>query len=183
MLNLMPPVSEPAMRAATPADAPLIEALAGRIWRAAYREMLSKEQIEYMLRWMYAPHKLVAEMAAGVRYEIASASGEPCGYLALEFIAAESAVWLHKLYLLPEVHGRGWGQAMLHRAAAHGRELGAAEIALRVNKENRRALRAYERFGFVRTDAVCADIGGGFVMDDFILRRSLAEGDAAQGAA
>lgn len=43
-----------------------------------------------------------------------------------------------------------------------------ARIYLTVNKHNKRAIAAYERFGFARTEEAASDIGGGFVMDDYI---------------
>ena len=44
---------------------------------------------------------------------------------------------------------------------------------LTVNKGNLRAVRAYEKFGFVRTEEQVSDIGNGFVMDDFVYEFTL----------
>ena len=38
-----------------------------------------------------------------------------------------------------------------------------------VNKRNQQALGAYRRYGFVIREEVVVDIGGGFVMDDYIM--------------
>ncbi|SBT09766.1 Acetyltransferase (fragment) [Candidatus Propionivibrio aalborgensis] len=43
-----------------------------------------------------------------------------------------------------------------------------------MNKQNVRAIAAYERKGFSVRESVCVNIGGGFVMDDFIMSRSIA---------
>ncbi|MBS1128301.1 MAG: hypothetical protein H6Q96_681, partial [Nitrospirae bacterium] len=43
----------------------------------------------------------------------------------------------------------------------------AKSLYLFVNKNNTKAIRAYERFGFVKARAVVTDIGSGFVMDDY----------------
>jgi len=64
---------------------------------------------------------------------------------------------------------------MLQHVRASSAELGASEIRLQVNKQNTRAIRAYERAGFSLLEAVVADIGGGFVMDDFIMALRLDE--------
>ena len=45
---------------------------------------------------------------------------------------------------------------------------------LRVNKRNERAQEAYKAAGFAKERALVTDIGGGFVMDDFVFRRPLA---------
>jgi ribosomal protein S18 acetylase RimI-like enzyme len=71
--------------------------------------------------------------------------------------------------VLPEVQGRGFGKALLARVGALARTLGARKVWLQVNKNNASAIRAYERAGYVVERAAVFDIGGGFVMDDFIM--------------
>jgi ribosomal protein S18 acetylase RimI-like enzyme len=44
---------------------------------------------------------------------------------------------------------------------------GAKTVHLFVNKNNLKAIVAYERFGFIKAEAVVTAIGGGFVMDDY----------------
>jgi ribosomal protein S18 acetylase RimI-like enzyme len=46
-------------------------------------------------------------------------------------------------------------------------------MILTVNKRNTRAIAAYRRNGFTVLEAVVADIGGGFVMDDFLMSKHL----------
>ncbi len=53
-------------------------------------------------------------------------------------------------------------------------ERGAREVYLHVNRHNARAIRAYERAGFVVAGAVVGDTGGGFVPDDYVMRLRLA---------
>jgi RimJ/RimL family protein N-acetyltransferase len=159
-------------RTATAEDIPLLRDLASRIWRLSYVEMISAEQIEYMLEWMYAAEKIAEEMKGGVLWEVALLEEEPIGYIALVFYGTHHAE-LSKLYLLPEHQGHGLGQEMLAHSLALARDHGCAELRLRVNKNNPRALRAYERAGFQIADALVADIGGGFVMDDYVLTRPI----------
>lgn len=169
-----PPPMPLSFRPADPSDVETVRLLADRIWNACYPGIIPPEQIRYMLAWMYAPHKLTAELARGVTYELALLDGEPVAYLAHELRADGSVLYLNKLYLLPELHGRGFGQGMLARVNQSARTAGAAELELRVNRANGRALRAYERAGFRIVDSVCQDIGGGFVMDDYVMRRPVA---------
>lgn len=168
-----------AFRPAGVADIPAIQALADRIWRESYAAMLPPAQIDYMLDWMYGTGKIAGELASGVIWELAEVGCVASGYLSVttkDFGHAE----LNKLYLLPTLQGRGHGQAMLARALAIARDRQATALTLRVNKNNTRALRAYERAGFRTVDSIVADIGGGFVMDDWVLARSLQpEVDAA----
>jgi RimJ/RimL family protein N-acetyltransferase len=66
---------------------------------------------------------------------------------------------------------------MLCRVLAAARTGAAREIELRVNRGNSRAVRAYERAGFRVAESVCQDIGAGFVMDDFVMRRPVTASD------
>jgi diamine N-acetyltransferase len=161
------------LRPATQADIPLIRQLAERIWWASYREMLSDAQIRYMLDWMYAPDRIDEEMTRGIAYELMEIDGIAAGYLATEPMDSPPRVRLHKLYLLAELHGHGHGQWMLAQVTQRAVERGLACVELGVNKQNHRALRAYRRAGFEIVTSVISDIGHGFVMDDYILRRSV----------
>jgi ribosomal protein S18 acetylase RimI-like enzyme len=42
-----------------------------------------------------------------------------------------------------------------------------------VNKRNERAINSYRKYGFAVRETVVDDIGGGFVMDDFIMEKKL----------
>ena len=58
-----------------------------------------------------------------------------------------------------------------HRAEAQA--AGSRGGELTVNKRNVLPIRAYERFGFRRAEAVVKEIGGGFVMDDYRMTLAL----------
>lgn len=137
--------------------------------------MISEAQINYMLGRMYAPETIIRELAAGTAYELAELAGQPVGYLALSHDAGIRRAELHKLYLADEWQGKGYGQAMLRRVLELARKLEAGTISLRVNRRNLRAQRAYRRAGFRIEGELREDIGCGFVMDDFVMVRTLAE--------
>lgn len=158
------------LRPARESDVPLIRDLAARIWTDCYATLLTPEQRGYMLQWMYAPQQLAGQIRRGVNFHIVEAEGRPVGYLAWEVLGDGLTAHLHKLYLAPEVQGRGMGQELLREVKRAAVSVGCRELELRVNKGNTRALRAYHRAGFATVDSVVTDIGSGFVMDDYILR-------------
>ncbi|MDQ5878269.1 MAG: diamine N-acetyltransferase, partial [Pseudomonadota bacterium] len=82
---------------------------------------------------------------------------------------------LDKVYVHPARQRSGVGGALIERVAAHGRAAGCDTLILAVNKQNAKAIAAYEKRGFSVREAVRVDIGGGFVMDDFIMARSIAQ--------
>jgi ribosomal protein S18 acetylase RimI-like enzyme len=158
--------------AAGPDDSAKLRALAERIWRASYVEMISAAQVGYMLDWMYSEETIRREMAEGVVWEFARLDGGNAGFFSVTF-GDGGVAKLNKLYLLAELQGRGLGQQMLDRVFTIARSHGAREVRLQVNKMNRRAQHAYERYGFARVGEGVFEIGGGFVMDDFIMARAV----------
>ena len=68
------------IRKATSADCGLIHKLAWQIFPETYKEILSKEQLDYMMDWMYSPKNLRKQMEEeGHIYYIAYKDGEAAG--------------------------------------------------------------------------------------------------------
>lgn len=159
-------------RNATEDDIPLIEHLARHIWFAHYPGIISIEQIEYMLPRMYGTDVIAEELRdATMKYELLFFENQPIGYASYRFELP--SVFLSKLYLNPDLHGKGIGRAALIHIEDVARSKEASSIYLFVNKRNEKAIRAYLHFGFIIEDAVVKDIGGGFVMDDYKMRKRL----------
>ncbi len=160
----------PRIREADERDVPTIIGLAHRIWSAHYPSIIGQAQIDYMLSRMYAPDTILKEMTkTGIRYDIAEVDGHAVGYSAYGPGPAPGEMKLHKLYVLPEHQGLGLGKALMRQAAAWGSANALPTIILAVNKRNERAVAAYRRCGFSIRESVVVDIGGGFVMDDYIM--------------
>ena len=51
------------IRKATEADIPLVRELAGVVFPETYKEILSPEQVGYMMNWMYSVESLHKQMA------------------------------------------------------------------------------------------------------------------------
>jgi len=159
---------------AVEADLPALAELAGVIWRACYPGVISREQIEFMLAHMYAQETLRDELLSqGIRFYRLLVGSRFGGFASIGPTETAGVIKLHKLYLLPELHGSGLGSLLLEHCAAEARRLGAHRLILAVNKRNARAIAAYERNGFTIADSVVNDIGEGFVMDDYVMARDL----------
>jgi len=173
MPSLARPVASLAIRSASEAEIPALRMLAEKIWRESYATLLTPGQIDYMLAWMYAPEAIARELREGVIWEIAWLDGEMIGFHSCTFEPETRRLKLNKLYLLPEQQGLGFGQQLLERVHVVAAQRGAVAVWLQVNKQNARALRAYERAGYTVERSAVFDIGGGYVMDDFILTRAI----------
>jgi len=163
---------------ATAQDLPDIAALAGIIWGAIYPGIISREQIEYMLGQMYSQEVLQADMQArSVSFARLVNGGRMVGFAAWGPTSEAATFMLHKLYLLPEMHGQGLGSRLLRHCESHAATRRATRLKLRVNKRNARAIEVYQRNGYTVCDSICTPIGGGFFMDDFVMSKLLRPGE------
>ena len=159
---------------ATEADLPAISELAGVIWRACYPGIITTEQIDYMLARMYALDVMRDEIRSQkIRYDQLLVDDKAAGFASYGPTAEPGVMKLHKLYLLPELHGRGLGSRLLQQVERAVRTSGAHRLVLSVNKRNAKAITAYQRNGFVIGGSVVTEIGSGFVMDDFVMAKDL----------
>ena len=156
-----------------PAALEIVRRIADDVWPKTFREILSPEQIVYMMKMMYAPEVMEKELASGVHFRAAFVEGTAAGYTSWAPYTFPGTAKLHKVYLLQKFQGRGIGSAMLADAAEQARKAGFTRLRLNVNKHNDRARRAYFRNGFIDVEAVKIDIGGGFFMDDFVMEKAL----------
>ena len=153
----------------------VIAALAGTIWPMTYAGILGADQIEYMLEMMYAGRVLEQEYDTGVRFFLIIDGDKAVGFFSfgVEGDGKDKVAKLHKLYLDASRHGQGIGSLALRRAAEEARRAGFRRMILDVNRNNARAIRAYERNGFVKREVVDIPIGNGFEMNDFIMEKDL----------
>jgi GNAT superfamily N-acetyltransferase len=159
---------------ATEEHLPALAELAGVIWRQHYPGIISSAQIEYMLAKMYALATLREELCSkGIRFERLLIAGRFIGFASYGPSSEPGVMKLHKCYLLPELHGCGYGSRMLQHCGRAARALGARRLILAVNKQNHKAITAYRRNGFTVVESIITDFGDGFVMDDFIMAKNL----------
>ncbi|MFO1476990.1 MAG: GNAT family N-acetyltransferase [Verrucomicrobiota bacterium] len=165
---------------ATEADLELIARLAAEIWRVCYAAILAPGQIDYMLARMYSLDAMREEMQGrGIRYDLLFEGGVAGGFASYGPESAPGLFKLHKIYLRPELQGRGLGSLLLRHCEAEARRLGGRRLMLNVNKGNARAIAAYQRNGYKIAREVVADIGGGYVMDDFVMEKVLETQDSS----
>ena len=153
---------------------PALIELAGVIWRQHYPGIISLAQIDYMLGKMYSLDTLRAELRdQGIRFWRLLIEEQFVGFASIGPQPEPGVMKLHKCYLLPARHGRGYGSLFLQHCEREARRLGARRLILAVNKQNTKAVAAYQRNGFVVAESVVTDFGSGFVMDDYIMAKDL----------
>ncbi len=167
------------LRKATVADIPLIHELGKIAFPATYKELLSSEQIEYMLNWMYSPESLLKQITEeGHVYFILYEEEKPLGYLSVQPEETKGVYHLQKLYLLPEAQGKHHGSFLFRYAVNYIKATwkDAKKMRLNVNRDNAKAIDFYKRMGMYEIFNGDFHIGNGFYMTDYILELDL-EGD------
>lgn len=79
---------------------------------------------------------------------------------------------LSKLYLHQSQRGKGIARTAMQKIIQIRDSYHLPTIRLTVNKYNLQSIAAYEALGFKCTGEDVFDIGGGYVMDDYILELS-----------
>ena len=144
----------------------VVKALAQDIWPRVYDYMISQEQISYMLSLMYDLNQLKQQWVQGVKFVLLEVEGIPQGFLSFE--EKDECIFLHKLYLRPEMQGQGFGKKMLQVAIDFAVDSKIPSLELTVNRNNK-SLDFYLGNGFEIKEEKDFDIGGGYFMNDYIL--------------
>jgi len=163
---------------ATPSDVALIQRVANVTWPVAFREILSPEQIRYMMSWMYDTASLIEQMTQGGHvFLLAMDESEAVGFASYQVDHPEPGMTkVHKIYVLLDRQGGGVGRQLLDHVCACARDRRQRVVTLNVNRFNR-AVKFYERYGFRTVRSEDVDIGGGFFMNDFVMELGVGAGE------
>ncbi len=149
-----------------------VAALADEIWHECFIGIISAGQIDYMVEKFQSLDAMIRQIESGYIYLSVYDGDDLCGYIAVR-PEEDDRFFLSKLYLRSDKRGQGIARLMLERVFAEARNHGKKSVYLTVNKHNDRAIAVYKRTGFEVIDSVVTDIGGGYVMDDFIFSYAL----------
>jgi diamine N-acetyltransferase len=150
-----------------------IAGLAAEIWHLHYPGIISEAQIDYMLKKMYDPERMRQDLAEGIAYDRLLLGNALAGFASYGASGQAATFKLHKIYVHPRFHKHGLGRLLISAAQSAVRSKGGKRLVLSVNKSNRLAIAAYLRWGFKIEEAVRVDIGGGFVMDDYVMSKEI----------
>ena len=102
------------MRKCTLADAAKIRQIAMRTWPVAYADILSPDQLTYMLELMYSEQALRDQFANRHQFLLLENDAQAIGFAGFEHHHRQlSTTRLHKLYVLPASQSMGAGKALL----------------------------------------------------------------------
>lgn len=152
--------------AAQQKDIPLIAQLANVIWNQHYPDIISREQISYMLNMMYSDASLAEQMNSKQhRFFLIEDAGKAIGFISVH--REQNDDWfLNKFYINQQVAAKGLGgkafEALKHTIAPN-------KLTLTVNRQNFKSINFYFKNGFKIERVADFDIGNGYVMNDFVM--------------
>ena len=95
----------------------IVNQLAHQIWPEAFKDILSKEQLDYMLDWMYNIQTLKEQVQSGQLFYLITENGQASGFIGLEPNYPDADILRnHKFYVLPEKQGRGLGRELFNQS-------------------------------------------------------------------
>ncbi|MFB2555440.1 GNAT family N-acetyltransferase [Herbiconiux liangxiaofengii] len=172
------------VRRARPEDVGIVSAVAAETFELACPPTTSSEAIAAFIRDNLSEARFASYLAgeqhtillADVDGEIAGytmlISGEPSDPDVAAAVTHRPTIELSKCYARAKFHTQGVGRTLIEASVGIARDGGAASIWLGVNQENARAIRFYEKSGFVRVGTKHFLVGEE-LHDDFVLEHVL----------
>ena len=162
------------IRPVAPAEVDAVASLAREIWQVAYLELIGQDQIDFMLAQRYSARHMLDELARpDIWWRQLMIDGERAGFSSCHLDAAKGEMKLDKLYVHPRHQRLGLGGRLIADADKLARQQGCQHLVLCVHKRNAPAIAAYGKHGFAVREPVYIDIGGGYVMDDYLMAKSV----------
>jgi len=160
------------IRQASELDIPAINELAEKIWWPSYGNIISDEQISFMLNDMYSAESLLNQMNSGIEFLIVERENLPVAFAGYCLTDPENQVFkLHKLYVLPTEQGRGTGKKLIGEVSSLAKAKGGNILELNVNRGNP-AYHFYIKSGFDIYQTVDINYHH-FVLNDYVMRKKL----------
>ncbi len=148
-----------------------LKELATRISLEHFAPITGTGQVYYMMDKFLSPEVVMREIAENYEFAFVLYDGKRAGYYSIAFEG--DALFLSKLYTDKAFRGMGLGHAMFERIKEKAKKAGCKYIYLTVNKHNSSSVAIYKKWNFYISDCAETDIGGGYIMDDYIMRYDL----------
>jgi ribosomal protein S18 acetylase RimI-like enzyme len=146
--------------------------LAAEIWREYYVSIITIEQIDYMIGKFQSVQAITDQIHhQGYEYYLFHHDRSAVGYMSVR--QEEGKLFLSKFYISKEHRGRGYASQAMAFLEQLCKDRNLNHIWLTVNRHNESSIAVYEKKGFRIVQEQIADIGNGFVMDDYIMEKEI----------
>jgi len=155
-------------------DIKTIQEITNITWPITYGEILSQTQLDYMLGLFYSHEALAKQIENKEQlFYLILDSEAVIGFIGIEHQYKNEAITkIHKIYLLPETQGKGYGKKVFDFIEELALENNSKQLLLNVNRFNA-ALNFYKKIGFEIKETVDIEIGNGYLMEDYVMGKTL----------
>jgi diamine N-acetyltransferase len=156
---------------ATKTNIPDIQFIANKTWPITYGNIISNEQLVYMLDLIYSTAALTKAIETKSQdfYIAKDEDNTILGFFSVKhFYNSENKTKLHKIYMLPENQGKGIGKLMIDQAVKLAKKNNSERLILNVNRYNS-AFQFYKKLGFEIIEIIDIEIGNGYLMEDYVM--------------
>lgn len=176
-------------------DIEVLAQQADEIWHEYWPDLIGAGQTDYMVEQFQSIEAITRDIGENgyLYFLIYDEEGTPVGYTGGRHedysddplgVAAcahgqEMAkrwarrLFISKIYLYAEQRGKHYASRIIEFWEEKARENNLDALYLTVNKGNELGVRAYLGRGFETIEALEADIGNGYVMDDYIMAKAV----------
>jgi ribosomal protein S18 acetylase RimI-like enzyme len=152
----------------------VIKELVHHIWPLTYHDILSAEQMDYMLDLFYSETSLQKQFQQGHQFILALNESEPVGFASYSPKDEKNNTFyrLHKIYINPNQQGKGIGKIIIDFIINEIKIKNATGLELNVNRHNK-ALHFYQKNGFEIIKEEDINIGNGYFMNDYVMLKKI----------
>jgi GNAT superfamily N-acetyltransferase len=157
--------------------------LASESWSEHYPSIIGAEQTEYMINCYQSATDISREIAENSKYFFVMHDDSVAGYAAYELRedshggncqpGSGGCLYISKLYLKKDFRGLGLSKFILSQFENATQLNGKHKLSLMVDRRNYDSIAVYKRLGFEIVGNVEREIGGGFVLKDYGMEKSL----------
>ena len=158
---------------ATKSQLSIVRDLAYKIWPSAYGEILSEAQLTYMLDKFYSLEALTDQLEERRHIFLLIENEEKVvGFASYELNIENHKTKIHKIYVLPETQGKGYGVQLINEIEKRAKEAKNDILFLNVNRFNK-AQYFYKKLDFEIAFKEDIEIGNGYLMEDFVMEKKI----------
>ncbi|MBD2072179.1 GNAT family N-acetyltransferase [Leptolyngbya sp. FACHB-671] len=168
------------VREGNEADVEALVLVAARTFALACPANTPQEDIENYIATEFTPEKFKQYINdPNFTIYVAEVAGEAIGYCLLcrsdppleELLSEEcgNTIELKRLYILPEFHGLGVAQGLMHAALNFAVSNACTQVWLSVSNQNMRAISFYKKSGFIKVGEQKFYVGNDIHDDDIML--------------
>jgi diamine N-acetyltransferase len=170
------------IRTATQADLPAVQAIARSTWPVTFAGILTPEQIGQELAREYSLEALTSQMAQGETFLILESDEDVVAYASfsnsdIDLLTVANdpkyipTIKMHKLYVLPSMHGKGYGKALMDWIERDAYVNAVKSLYVLVDRDNR-ATQFYSKLGFETVGELDTDYGH-LISEDYVMVKIL----------